>query len=54
MSPASTAMYYERLNAGVKAALGGQHSCDCLIRSIDFAVIEAMQVCEPALSVKRT
>ena len=43
MSCESTALYYARLNAGARARLGGLHSADCLIRSVDFAVIEAMQ-----------
>ncbi|MFT7026774.1 MAG: aspartate racemase [Paracoccaceae bacterium] len=43
MSCESTALYYARLNDGVRARLGGLHSADCLIRSIDFAVIEEMQ-----------
>jgi aspartate racemase len=35
---------YERLiNEGVRARLGGTHSADLIIRSYDFAVIEAMQ-----------
>ncbi|MGG7564917.1 aspartate/glutamate racemase family protein [Rhodovulum sp. DZ06] len=43
MSCESTALYYARLNAGARARLGGLHSADCLIRSVDFGVIEAMQ-----------
>ena len=35
---------YERLiNEGVRARLGGTHSADLLIRSYDFAAIEALQ-----------
>lgn len=43
MSAASTALYYEALNRGVRARLGGLHSAEVLIRSLDFAVIEALQ-----------
>ena len=43
MSPSSTELYYSRLNTSVRAALGGLHSADLLIRSVDFAEIEALQ-----------
>lgn len=43
MSCESTALYYARLNDQARAALGGLHSADCLIRSLDFADIEALQ-----------
>ncbi|MEM6486780.1 MAG: amino acid racemase [Pseudomonadota bacterium] len=43
MSAASTALYYERLNAGVQARLGGLHSADILLRSVDFAPVAALQ-----------
>lgn len=43
MSCESTALYYARLNAQTRARLGGLHSADCLIRSVDFARIEALQ-----------
>lgn len=43
MSAASTALYYEALNRGARERLGGLHSADLLIRSLDFAVIEEMQ-----------
>jgi aspartate racemase len=43
MSCESTALYYARLNAGTRARLGGLHSADCLIRSLDFAEVEALQ-----------
>ncbi|MDJ0629241.1 MAG: aspartate/glutamate racemase family protein [Rhodobacter sp.] len=43
MSAASTALYYDRLNTQARARLGGLHSADLLIRSVDFAEIEAMQ-----------
>lgn len=43
MSSHSTALYYTRLNEEAARRLGGLHSADCLIRSVDFAEIEAMQ-----------
>ncbi len=43
MSWESTAHYYELINQGVKDALGGLHSADILMRSVDFAVIEQWQ-----------
>merc|ERR1712107_950824 len=43
MSSASTTLYYKRLNDGARTRLGGLHSADCLIRSVDFAVIESHQ-----------
>ena len=43
MSAASTATYYDRLNAIALERLGGVHSADLLIRSFDFAEIEAQQ-----------
>lgn len=43
MSWASTALYYERLNRQAQARLGGLHSAEILLRSVDFADIEAMQ-----------
>lgn len=43
MSAASTALYYERLNAGVRDHLGGLHSARLLISSVDFAPIAALQ-----------
>ena len=44
MSPSSTELYYGHLNRGVRSALGGLHSADCLIRSVDFGAVEALQV----------
>jgi aspartate racemase len=39
-----SSVHYERLtNEGVRAALGGTHSADLIVRSYDFAVIEALQ-----------
>lgn len=43
MSAASTALYYERLNAQARGRLGGLHSADVLVRSVDFAEVAAMQ-----------
>ncbi|NDK34634.1 aspartate/glutamate racemase family protein [Rhodovulum sulfidophilum] len=43
MSAASTALYYDVLNRGARARLGGLHSADLLIRSLDFALVEEMQ-----------
>lgn len=43
MSAASTAIYYDRLNACVRARLGGLHSAKCLIWSVDFAEIAQLQ-----------
>lgn len=39
-----SSIHYERLiHEGVREALGGTHSADLIIRSVDFAVIEALQ-----------
>lgn len=43
MSAASTALYYARLNRLVRERLGGSHSANVLIRSVDFAEFEALQ-----------
>jgi len=43
MSWESTAHYYRLLNEGVKARLGGLHSAQLLLHSVDFAPIERMQ-----------
>jgi aspartate racemase len=43
MSAESTALYYERINAGVRAALGGLHSAELILWSVDFAPIAALQ-----------
>jgi aspartate racemase len=45
MSWESTAEYYRLLNEGVRDRLGGLHSAECLVYSVDFAAVEAMQVC---------
>ncbi len=43
MSWESTAVYYRFVNEAVRDRLGGLHSADCLVRSVDFAGIEALQ-----------
>jgi aspartate racemase len=43
MSAESTAIYYELFNKGVRDKLGGLHSAELLIRSLDFAPIAEMQ-----------
>lgn len=44
MSWESTAEYYRLANELVRERLGGLHSADCVIRSVDFAAIEELQV----------
>lgn len=39
----SSAHYYAQLNEGVRARLGGFHSADLVLRSVDFAEVEALQ-----------
>jgi aspartate racemase len=43
MSWESTAEYYRLVNELVAERLGGLHSADCLLRSVDFAEIELLQ-----------
>ncbi len=43
MSWESSAVYYQLLNRRVKELLGGMHSCDCLMDSLDFARVERLQ-----------
>jgi len=43
MSWESTATYYRLINEYVKEALGGFHSAQCLLYSVDFAEIEECQ-----------
>lgn len=43
MSWESTQSYYRLINEGIKAELGGLHSADLLIHSVDFAPISALQ-----------
>jgi aspartate racemase len=44
MSWESSAEYYRLLNEMVRDRLGGLHSAECLLFSVDFAEIEALQV----------
>lgn len=39
----STLEYYRLLNEGVRDRLGGSHSADLVLRSVDFADVEALQ-----------
>ena len=43
MSWESSLEYYRIVNETVKEKLGGLHSCKCLMYSVDFGVIEALQ-----------
>ena len=43
MSWESTALYYRLLNEGVADRLGGLHSADCVLVSVDFAAIARLQ-----------
>lgn len=43
MSWESTALYYRLLNEGVAERLGGLHSADCVLVSVDFATIADLQ-----------
>ena len=43
MSWESTSEYYRLVNQLVAERLGGLHSADCLLRSVDFAEIELLQ-----------
>ncbi|MFZ4809079.1 MAG: aspartate/glutamate racemase family protein [Hyphomicrobiaceae bacterium] len=43
MSWESTRLYYALLNETVRTRLGGLHSADILLRSVDFAPVAAMQ-----------
>ena len=43
MSWESTESYYRLINEGVKAKLGGLHSADLMIHSVDFAPISTLQ-----------
>ncbi|MEZ5627447.1 MAG: aspartate/glutamate racemase family protein [Rhodocyclaceae bacterium] len=43
MSWESTVSYYQAINRGVNAALGGLHSARLVLASVDFAPIEAAQ-----------
>lgn len=43
MSWESTAVYYRRINEQVRVRLGGLHSADVVMRSVDFADIVGLQ-----------
>lgn len=43
MSWESTALYYRRINAGIKARLGGLHSAQVAMVSVDFHKVEVLQ-----------
>lgn len=43
MSWESSALYYRLVNELVRDRLGGLHSAECLLYSVDFAVIEKLQ-----------
>ena len=43
MSWESSAEYYRFVNEAVRKRLGGLHSADCLLRSVDFAGVEELQ-----------
>ena len=44
MSWESTAAYYRLINEGVKAELGGLHSAQIVLVSVDFAPLEELQM----------
>jgi len=44
MSWESSAEYYRLVNELVRDRLGGLHSADCVLRSVDFAAVEELQV----------
>ena len=43
MSWESSAVYYRLVNEAVRRELGGLHSADCVLRSVDFADVEQLQ-----------
>ena len=43
MSWESSAEYYRLVNELVRERLGGLHSAECLLFSVDFATVEALQ-----------
>ncbi|MDX2074994.1 MAG: aspartate/glutamate racemase family protein [bacterium] len=43
MSWESSLLYYKLINEGIRARLGGFNSADCVMHSVNFAEIEAMQ-----------
>ena len=53
MSWESTAEYYRLINELVAEQLGGLHSADCLLRSVDFAEIEVAPARGPVVRGRR-
>jgi aspartate racemase len=43
MSWESSAEYYRLVNEAARERLGGLHSADCVLRSVDFAAVEKLQ-----------
>ncbi len=43
MSPESTVLYYQIINREINRRLGGNHSADLLMHSVDFETIAALQ-----------
>jgi aspartate racemase len=43
MSWESSAEYYRLINEATRERLGGLHSTDCVLRSVDFAAVEQLQ-----------
>ncbi len=43
MSWESSLMYYKLINEGVRNRLGGYHSADCILRSVNFAEVHTLQ-----------
>ena len=46
ISAESTTVYYQQLNRRVREQLGGLHSCELILWSVDFAPIAALQAVE--------
>ena len=46
ISAESTTVYYQQLNRRVRERLGGLHSCELILWSVDFAPIAALQAVE--------
>jgi aspartate racemase len=43
MSWESSAEYYRLINEAARDRLGGLHSADCVLRSVDFVEVELLQ-----------
>ena len=41
-SDVATVEYYKLINAGIKARLGGYHTAEMIINSMDFGVVERL------------